>query len=218
MRHVSDKGLLFIAREEGVVLNAYKDSVGVWTIGVGHTKGAGDPVPKAGMEITFDEAIELFRKDIEKYERDVYRALREDAPQNVFDAAVSFHYNTGGIHRASWVRAYNAGASASEVRKRFMYWRKPKEIIPRRKREANLLINGDYGDLSKIPVYRATHSGRVIWSSVTHVNGEDILKRPVNVAGEEKNKTEEKEQARERKTLWATLMELIGKMFSRTQA
>ncbi|WP_428141663.1 glycoside hydrolase family protein, partial [Bradyrhizobium sp.] len=30
---------------EGIVLSRYKDSVGVWTIGVGHTKAAGNPDP-----------------------------------------------------------------------------------------------------------------------------------------------------------------------------
>ena len=37
---VSDKGLALIKEFEGCKLTAYQDSVGVWTIGYGHTKTA----------------------------------------------------------------------------------------------------------------------------------------------------------------------------------
>lgn len=40
MMKVSDKGLALIKEFEGCKLTAYKDIVGVWTIGYGHTRSA----------------------------------------------------------------------------------------------------------------------------------------------------------------------------------
>ncbi len=42
---MSLRGLAELAGHEGIVLSPYKDSVGIWTIGVGHTAAAGAPDP-----------------------------------------------------------------------------------------------------------------------------------------------------------------------------
>lgn len=174
---LSDEGLLFIAREEGVVLDAYKDVKGIWTIGIGHTRFAGDPIPKRGMSLSFDEAIQLFRKDIERYERRVRKFLNGvEVPQHVFDAMVSFDYNTGGIFKARWAKEAKRG-NIGRASKLIMNWRKPPQIIPRRRREKSLLESGDYGDLTRIPVYRADSRGSVKWSSVTYVDPSSFFKK-----------------------------------------
>ena len=49
---MTDRGRKLLMEREGCKLKAYKDSVGVWTIGVGHTSGAGPPQVRAGMTIT----------------------------------------------------------------------------------------------------------------------------------------------------------------------
>ena len=51
---LSDKGLAFLETHEGVVLKAYRDPVGVWTIGAGLTAASGVVKPKAGMVITIE--------------------------------------------------------------------------------------------------------------------------------------------------------------------
>lgn len=51
----------FLIEVEGIVLTAYQDSAGVWTIGVGHT---GLDV-RAGLTITHERALELLRRDIQ---------------------------------------------------------------------------------------------------------------------------------------------------------
>ncbi|MGI9481201.1 MAG: lysozyme [Hyphomicrobiales bacterium] len=58
-----------------------------------------------------------------------------------FGAALSFHYNTGGIRRASWAKLWKAGQIAA-ARKAFMNWSKPKSIIKRRKAERDLFFDG----------------------------------------------------------------------------
>ena len=55
-----------IARE-GRRLKAYRDSVGVLTIGIGHTSAAGPPKVTAGLTITAAECDAIFRRDVATY-------------------------------------------------------------------------------------------------------------------------------------------------------
>lgn len=139
----SAAGLKFIADHEGVVTRAYKDSVGVWTIGVGHTAARGHPIPKAGMKITREAAMDIFARDIAFFERRVAEAM-PGAKQHEFDAGLSFDFNTGRIHDATWVKRWRAGdkKGAAEA---FMWFRKPPEITRRRREELELLLYGKYG-------------------------------------------------------------------------
>lgn len=90
---VSQNGINLIKKYEGCRLTAYKCPAGVWTIGYGHTLGV-----RSGDVITQDQAEDLLRQDLEKYENtvmvcnDVYHWT-----QNEFDALVSFAYNVGNI-------------------------------------------------------------------------------------------------------------------------
>ena len=43
--HMTDRGLIALARHEGIVPAPYLDVKRVWTFGVGHTAGAGAPDP-----------------------------------------------------------------------------------------------------------------------------------------------------------------------------
>lgn len=144
-QHVSERGIKDLVHSEGVRTNAYKDSVGVWTIGVGHAATSGrPPVPRSGMVITEAEAYQILTDDLrEQYEPDVRAAFGREVPQHVFDGAVSFHFNTGKIKTASWVKTWLAGNMA-KAREQFMLYKKPPEIIGRRTREANLIFNGVY--------------------------------------------------------------------------
>jgi lysozyme len=162
---VSKRGLAEIAAHEGIVLSKYKDSVGVWTIGIGHTKNAGLPNPATvSDELSLGEVMDIFARDIRKFENRVTSAFTRPLSQAQFDAAVSFDFNTGGIHKATWVKKYNAG-DISGAKKSFMMWRKPPEIIPRRQAECILFFDGVYSGDGKVNVYRASSDGRVQWSS-----------------------------------------------------
>lgn len=144
----SEAGVAFIAAHEGIVTRAYRDAAGVWTIGIGHTAAAGAPVPKAGMTITRAEAFAILAADLPKYERRVDAALAA-VQQHVFDGAVSFDFNTGAIHRASWVAAFRTGDMA-EMRKGLTLWTKAggrvlRGLERRRAAEADLIADGWYG-------------------------------------------------------------------------
>lgn len=103
----SAKGIAFLESHEGVVLKAYRCPAGVWTIGAGLTAGSGVVTPKSGMKITRAQASELLAKALRRnYEPRVAKAM-PGAMSHEFDAGVSFHYNTGAIGSASWVKAWS---------------------------------------------------------------------------------------------------------------
>lgn len=102
----SDRGVAAIELEESVVLRAYRCPAGRWTIGAGLTAASGVVRPAAGMVISAKEARRLLKLALTRnYEPAVAKAMRE-AQQHEFDAGVSFHFNTGAIGRASWVKAW----------------------------------------------------------------------------------------------------------------
>lgn len=87
---ISQAGIDAIKDYEGVRLKAYDDGVGVWTIGVGHTKGV-----KRGDEITMTQADEFLRTDLADAEKAVNTRVTVPLTQGQFDALVSFVFNLG---------------------------------------------------------------------------------------------------------------------------
>lgn len=174
---VSAKGIAELISHEAIVTSPYKDSVGVWTIGVGHTKGAGAPDPaklEKGAALPVAELIDLFRKDLAKYEADVSAAFVRKPTQEQFDAAVSFHFNTGAIKRATWVKRFNEGNLAGAARG-MLDWNKPPEIMGRRKAEEALFRAGVYSNDGHATIYPATVSGAVQWSKGRRVKVSDLI-------------------------------------------
>lgn len=150
---------VLIARE-GLKTVAYRDSVGVWTIGVGHTSAAGAPKVTPGLKITVKEAEQIFARDLVQYERAVESTIRRVMLPNEFDAFVSICYNigTGAFKKSTFAKKYNAGASPEEIVRYIMQWTKPAEITSRRQAEADQLCT-PY-DVA-MPKARATDRARV---------------------------------------------------------
>lgn len=88
---ISQKGIDLIKSFEGLELKAYKDSVGVTTIGYGST---GSHV-SIGMTITKEQSEQLLKKDLERFEKGVSDLVKVPLNQNQFDALVSFAFNLG---------------------------------------------------------------------------------------------------------------------------
>lgn len=133
---MSAEGRRRLTQREGVRLNAYRDSVGVWTIGIGHTAAAGDPRPYPGMRITAAEADAILSRDLVQYENAVSEAVKVQLTQYEFDALVSFCFNigTGGLRRSTCVRMLNMGKRLAAADAMLM-WDRPPEIIGRRRSE-----------------------------------------------------------------------------------
>lgn len=143
----SPAGRAFITKEEGRKLTAYQDSVGVWTIGVGHTTNAGLPRVFPGMKITAKEADEILSKDLETFEDAVERNVKVPLTQNQYDALVSLCFNIGatGFSNSTVVKKlksldYQGAADAFENWSRA--GKNAKLLLPRRKREKALFLKG----------------------------------------------------------------------------
>ena len=89
--NISQKGIDLVKSFEGLELKAYKDSVGVLTVGWGST---GSHVT-AGMTITKEQAEQLLKKDLERFEEGVSDLVKVPLNQNQFDSLVSFSFNLG---------------------------------------------------------------------------------------------------------------------------
>ncbi len=70
--------------------------MGLLTIGYGHLIGNGtDLKHELNRTITIEEAVDLLRADLNKFERGVSRYINVPISQNQVDALVSFAYNLG---------------------------------------------------------------------------------------------------------------------------
>ncbi len=220
----SDAGLFALALHEGIVPAPYLDSVNVWTWGIGHTAAAGNPDPAkmprgmpADLDAAIKAAIDLFRRDLAKYEAAVSRAVKVPLTQHQFDALVSFHFNTGAIGRAALTRRLNAGDYAGAT-SGFMAWVKPASLKARREAERDLFLHGTYPG-GTVPVWSANDAGRVVWKVVRRLTMPQFLaiaadqnpikKNPVAKQGAAPFDAETPVSSQETPGFWATLQIIL---------
>ncbi len=114
-------GLALTKKSESLRLDAYQDSVGVWTIGYGHT---GSDV-HAGMTITEQQAAILLAADVAWAVTCVNKSVTSAINQNQFDALVDFTFNLGcaSLGQSTLLRLLNAGDFAGAAGQ-FLRWNK----------------------------------------------------------------------------------------------
>jgi lysozyme len=136
-------GRKLLMEREGCKLKAYKDSVGVLTIGVGHTSAAGPPPVRAGMKITQGQADAIFQDDVAEFEEGV-TLLLAGAPiePHQFDAFVSLAFNIGlgAFAGSTALRKFLEGAH-DHAAEAILLWNKPAEIRARRRGEHQQFLN-----------------------------------------------------------------------------
>ena len=111
--HISTNGLNIIKKYEGCRLEAYRDPVNIWTIGVGHTKNV-----KPGQKITAAQADAYLREDVKWAEDAVNKYMKTyNFNQNQFDALVSFAFNLGprGIDQLTANGTRTIGTIANKI-------------------------------------------------------------------------------------------------------
>ena len=159
---ISDRGLGFVSRHEGFVSRVYPDPVGVRTIGYGFTMGSrifadywrarygrglmlGDTIDRATADMLLRKMID------EEYGREVTRVIGP-LPQHQHDAACSVAFNLGP-RALTWrwaqaLRAGNVSGAANILGANYNTagGRKLAGLVRRRREEARLLRDGDYGD------------------------------------------------------------------------
>ena len=123
---------------EGCKLQAYKCPAGVWTIGVGHTKGV-----KQGQTITKAQAMTLLKGDLLPCENYVNN-LGVCKTQGQFDALVDFAFNLGtaALGRSTLLKYIRAKKPEQYIREEFAKWvnskgMRLKGLIIRRQWEAD---------------------------------------------------------------------------------
>lgn len=92
---VTEEGLALIRESEGFRATAYRDVVGVWTIGFGHTSAAGPPQVAAGLAVTRAEAEKILARDVQNFAAALQPLIRAPLSDAQFSALVSFAYNVG---------------------------------------------------------------------------------------------------------------------------
>jgi lysozyme len=122
---MSERGARLLIDREGSRTKAYRDSVGIWTIGVGHTAAAGPPKPHEGMTLTELQVRDLLTHDLVQYENAVELAIKRPMTQCEFDAMVSLCFNIGigAFKRSSVVKLFNEGRK-SDAADAFRMWNK----------------------------------------------------------------------------------------------
>ena len=137
---IAKSTLDFITKEEGARNKAYKDSKGLWTIGVGHLIKS-DEQHLINATLTDQQVEELLRNDLKWCSEAVESSVKVPLKQGQFDALYSLCFNIGGtaFKNSTVVKRINANdlkgaADAIEM------WNKPAVLINRRKREKALFL------------------------------------------------------------------------------
>ena len=140
---ISQQGIDLIKSFEGLRLKAYYDSVGVCTIGYGHTATA-----KPNMTITKEKAEELLKTDLKRFEEGVSRLVGLKIHQLMFDSLVSFSFNLGlgNLQKSTLLKKVNLG-KFEEVPQEFLKWNRAggkvlNGLTRRREAEKNLFLQG----------------------------------------------------------------------------
>jgi len=109
---IPKQAIKIIKKWEGLRLDAYKCSAGVWTIGYGTTAAAGVGIdPQQGMAISEYEAELYLEKALVKFAAHVDPNITAPINDNERSAFLSLAYNIGpyGFAGSSALRHFNAG-------------------------------------------------------------------------------------------------------------
>lgn len=95
-----------VKASEGCKLTAYKDAVGVLTIGYGSTKGV-----HRGMTITQQEADDRLYADMDDAWQEAYALVDVPLTQGMVDGLTSFTFNlgAGNLKKSTLLKKLNAG-------------------------------------------------------------------------------------------------------------
>ena len=141
---ISNNGMNLIKACEGCRLFAYRDSVGVATIGYGHTSGV-----KMGQAITQQQADEFLREDLHGCEN-ILNACGVNFRQEQFDALCSWIFNLGqsNFRNSTMLKYIMAGKEDTDITDQLVKWYYAggvpmKGLKRRRIAEANMYLGRD---------------------------------------------------------------------------
>lgn len=140
---VSASAIAGIASHEGFVGHAYKDPVGIWTIGYGETLGV-----KPGQTITKERAMVQLTERANEHARGMAKCVSVPLSQGEFDAFADFTYNVGvgAFCKSGVAKKLNAGDYAGACSELLKWVYAGGKILPglvtRRKEEYARCLQG----------------------------------------------------------------------------
>ena len=199
-RRINQAGLWHIQSWEGCKLTAYKDIAGVWTIGYGST---GKHV-KPGMKISPEEAEDLLRRDLDRFEKRVDTLVKVPLSDNQFAALVSFDFNTGALHKSTLLKKLNAG-DYKAVPSELMKWVKAK-------------VNGKLTTVKGLQNRRASEAEMWKTTKVSQPSPQPIPSKPVVVHVDPDGSVKPGKspvKTVERNPIWAAFLAILKAIFRR---
>ena len=126
MRQINQAGLDLIKSFEGCKLKAYRDQVGVLTIGYGHT---GNDVSEDQV-IDQDRADQLLLNDLSRFCLGVESSVTVYISDNQFAALVSFSFNLGlgSLRSSTLLKLINEG-NLDGAALEFVKWNKAGGVV-----------------------------------------------------------------------------------------
>ena len=142
---ISTAGVDLLTHFEGLRLEAYQDSVGVWTIGYGHTKGV-----TPSMKITESQANNLLKTELIEYQNYINSMVNISLDQCQFDALVCWVYNLGptNLKNSTLLTLLNQGVKF-QIPEQIRRWNRAggkvlKGLVRRRTAEALMFAGRDW--------------------------------------------------------------------------
>jgi lysozyme len=149
IKSLDQRGRDFLAKEEGIKLKPYLDSVGIPTIGIGCT------FYPDGRRVTMKDrplkdvqaAWKLFDAVNSNFLFTVYSTTRDDINQNQFNALLSLCYNIGpvGFKGSTVLRLVNKNPNDPKIGAAFELWQNAGKrkglLLPRRRREVKMYFS-----------------------------------------------------------------------------
>lgn len=145
-KRTNKNGLLLIKSFEGLRLKAYRDPVGIWTIGYGTTRGV-----RPDMSISEAEAEQFLQQDLIRFEQDISGAVAAPVNDNQFSALASFTYNvgSGALRSSTLLKLLNGRQDIRKTADEFPRWNKAggrvlDGLTRRRNAERALFLGEDF--------------------------------------------------------------------------
>lgn len=115
-----DRLLELIRTLEGLRLEAYQCSAGVWTIGYGHTRGV-----RKGSKCTLEQAEKWLIEEVAEFRAKVVEILPEGLEDCKVDALTSFAYNVGieALKTSTLLQIVKEDSNDLRIVKQFSRWK-----------------------------------------------------------------------------------------------
>lgn len=149
--NISDDGIEFIRKHEDTRHAAYRDSGGVWTVGVGHT----GPEVVRGLKWTDEQIDAALREDLAECEAALEDYCHVPLTQNQYDSLISLIFNigVGAFKGSTLLRLLNAG-NVTGATAQFKRWNKDngkvvQGLVNRRAAEEALFVRPDRSERAR---------------------------------------------------------------------